>query len=466
MTEQQRTQLSTMLNDAIARVDPYRMLRERLELHGSRLTVRGVSGDTVIDLDAYRRIVVLGAGKAGAKMARALEDILGDRLESGVVAVKPGHQEELRTVRAIDAGHPMPDEGSVAAGKAVLELADAADRHTLCFVPISGGGSALLTAPLEAEIEGRPVTLTLEDLRRTTSALLESGATIHEINCIRKHLSAVKGGRLAERIAPARTVSLILSDVVGDDLDTIASGLTVPDRSSYQDAAALIGRYDLAERLPEPVRAVIEAGVAGTVPDTPDASHPAFARVENVLVGTNHAALSAAADTARRAGYNTVLLSSQLTGEARELAKTFVGIARDLNRFELLAPRPCCVIGGGETTVTIRGDGLGGRNQELALSFMHELDRSGRFAEDVAFLSASTDGNDGPTDATGAFASLGLLEEARRKGLSPARYLERNDAYRFFEQLDALHKIGTTGTNVCDLQILLVGEHSTDHSTA
>ena len=461
MTNEQRTHLSQMLSDAITRVDPYRMLCDRLKLDGSRLIVHGTAEDEEIDLEAYRRIIVLGAGKAGAKMAHALEDILGERLETGVVAVKPGHDEKLLKVQAIDAGHPMPDAGSIAAGDAILNLADTADEHTLCFVPISGGGSALVTAPLEAEIEGRRVALSLEDLRQTTSALLESGATIHEMNCIRKHLSAVKGGRLAERIAPARTVSLILSDVVGDDLDTIASGLTVPDRSSYQDAAALIARYGLEERLPEPVRAVIEAGAAGKLPDTPDASSAVFSRVSNVLVGTNHAALSAAAETARRIGYNTVLLSSQLTGEARELAKTFVGIARDLNRFELLAQRPCCVIGGGETTVTIRGDGLGGRNQELALSFMNELDRSGRFAENVAFLSASTDGNDGPTDATGAFASLELLEEARKKSLSPARYLDRNDAYRFFEQLNALHKIGTTGTNVCDLQILLVGDHST-----
>lgn len=462
MNQENRTHLTEILDAAIRRVDPYRMLHERLQLAGEQLVIRTDTEHERIDLTRFERVVVLGAGKAGAKMALAVEEILGKRLNAGVIAVKPGHGIELQTVRAIDAGHPVPDHGSIAAGRAVAELADGADERTLCLVLISGGGSALLTAPLEVSSGEMQISLTLNDLQQTTSALLECGATIHEVNCIRKHLSALKGGRLAEKLAPATTVSLILSDVVGDDLDAIASGLTAPDSTSYPDAMSIIDRYGIEAALPPPVREVLRAGIAGAIADTPSADSPVFGHVRNLLVGTNHAALMAAGEAAQRLGYHTVLLTSQLTGEARELAKVFVGIARDLNRFDLLGPRPCCVIGGGETTVTIRGSGLGGRNQELALSFVNELDRSGRDADGVAFLSASTDGNDGPTDATGAFASLGILEAARRRKLSPAEYLANNDAYHFFDELHALHKIGTTGTNVCDLQILLVQRETAD----
>ena len=461
MTQQQRRNLSDILDAAIARVDPYSMLHDCLQVENDHLLIRTDTDQERIDLRPFERVVVMGAGKAGAKMAIAVEEILGERISDGVIAVKPGHGITLQTVRAVDAGHPVPDEGSIAAGRAVTELAEAADAGTLCIVLISGGGSALLTAPLDVSIGAQRVRLTLDDLQRTTAALLQCGATIHEVNCIRKHLSALKGGRLAEKLAPARSVSLILSDVVGDDLDAIASGLTVPDGTTYHDAAAIIEHYDIGSALPENVREILRAGAAGEIADTPSADDSAFERVRNFLVGTNHAALIAARETAGRLGYNTVLLSSQLTGEARELAKTFAAVARDLNRFELLGPRPCCVIGGGETTVTIRGDGLGGRNQELALSFLNELHRNPRHAGGVAFLSASTDGNDGPTDATGAFASLGILEESRRRGLSPTAYLANNDSYHFFDALGGLHKIGTTGTNVCDLQILLVerGQH-------
>ncbi len=456
MTEEQRQRLAAILDAAIQRVNPYEMLVERLRLEDDELVVRSDEGERRFQLTDYDRILVLGAGKAGALMALAAETVLGERVADGVVAVKPGHGVKLARVRTVDAGHPVPDDGSLAAGKAVTELAESADEKTLCLVLISGGGSALLTAPLEASINGQQVALTLADLRETTSALLESGATIQEINCIRKHLSALKGGRLAEKLYPATTATLILSDVVGDDLDAIASGLTVPDSTSYHDALALVARYQLEARLPRRVLEVLEAGAAGTIADTPGADNQIFERVSNLLVGTNCTALAAAAEAARAFGYDTVVLSSQLTGEARELAKTFAGIARDLNRYELLARRPCCIIGGGETTVTIRGGGLGGRNQELALSYVNELDRNPRHAEGVAFLSASTDGNDGPTDATGAFASLGVLAAAREQQLAPADYLAANDAYHFFERLGALHKIGTTGTNVCDIQVLIV----------
>ncbi len=456
MTDEQRQRLASILDAAIQRVNPYEMLVERLRLEGDELVIRSDQEERSFRLRDYDRILVLGAGKAGALMAQATETVLGDRISAGVVAVKPGHGVKLSRVRAVDAGHPVPDDGSLEAGRAIAKLSESADEKTLSLVLISGGGSALLTAPLEASIDGRQVSLTLADLRETTSALLESGATIQEINCIRKHLSALKGGRLAEKLYPATTVTLILSDVVGDDLDAIASGLTVPDSTSYHDALALVARYQLAGRLPGRVREVLEAGAAGTIADTPGADDPIFERVSNVLVGTNSTALAAAAEAARAFGYDTVVLSSQLTGEARELAKVFAGIARDLNRYELLARRPCCIIGGGETTVTIRGSGLGGRNQELALSFINELDRNPRHAVGVAFLSASTDGNDGPTDATGAFASLGILAAAHEQQLSPVDYLTTNDAYHFFERLDALHKIGTTGTNVCDIQVLIV----------
>ncbi|MFW5738222.1 MAG: glycerate kinase type-2 family protein [Spirochaetota bacterium] len=458
MTGTQKQNLERIVGDALARVDPYEMIRSAVTLDGATLSIDTESVHDSVDLDAFDRIVVIGAGKAGAPMARALEELLGDRISSGAVSVKEGHVEKLSRVRLLEAGHPIPNDASVEAGRRILELADEADRTTLVITVISGGGSALLAAPLSAEVDGERIALTLGQLQQTTQALLDSGATIHEVNAVRKHLSAIKGGRLAEALAPAHSISLILSDVVGDDLDSIASGLTVPDGSTYGDAIGHVDRYGIRDRLPEDVLRILEAGAAGRLSETPASDNEAFRLVRNVLVGTNYQALLAAAESATSLGYETVLLTSRLTGEAREAAGFLASIIAEVRTHERPAAAPACILCGGETTVTIRGAGRGGRNQELALAMVNEMGRHPDLYAHTAFLSAATDGTDGPTDAAGAFASPEIARTAAEAGLDTTRFLAENDSFRFFDGVGELLRTGPTNTNVCDIQVALIDE--------
>lgn len=448
--------LESIFRAGLDRADPYRMLAEHVSLRGETLSIQFEGESRSIDLSQFRRIYVFGAGKASARMAQAVEAVLGERITAGVVAVKYGHTAPLSTVRLVEAAHPVPDANSLRAAAEISTLAHTFTAETLVINLISGGGSALFDGLQSYEDGGRTVQLTLADLQATTQALLACGAEIGEINCIRKHLSTVKGGRLARLLYPATSLNFILSDVIGDRLDAIASGLTVPDRTTFADAAAVIQKYGLAGRLPPAVAKLIELGAAGLAPETPKPGDPAFERCHNLLIGTLYHSLLAAQERARALGYHPLVLTSQLTGEAREVAKMLLGIARDVRKRGLLAPRPACLVAGGETTVTLRGSGLGGRNQEMALAFLAGLKDDPAGSQGIYFLSASTDGSDGPTDAAGAFASLELLGQAARQGLNPIPYLQNNDSYHFFEPLGALLKTGPTGTNVCDLQIILV----------
>jgi hydroxypyruvate reductase len=433
------------------RVDPLAMMERVLSMTGDTLRVTTETECHVYDLSRYRRIFVLGAGKASARMALGLEHILGDRITDGVVAVKEGYLERLSRIKLLEAAHPVPDERGVAAAKAVLAMARQAGPDDLVVVLVSGGGSAILAAPIE--LPGHH--LTLAHKQETTRALLACGATINEINCVRKKLSAIKGGRLAQAIAPAHCLGLLLSDVVGDDLDVIASGPTVPDPTTGADALEILSRRGVLDKVAPEALALLKDVAAGRAPDTPKAGDPAFATTRTVLVGTNFQALLAAKDKARELGYNTIVLTSHLTGEAREMANLFLGMARDIAEQGVPLARPACVIAGGETTVTLRGPGKGGRNQEMALAFLAGLARDAKSAEETVFLAASTDGSDGPTDATGAFASLAILRRGLQSGLDPARYLAENDAYHYFEAVDKLLKTGPTNTNVCDIKVLL-----------
>ncbi len=436
----------------LARVDPLAMMGRVLSLTGDTLRVTTETECHTYDLSRYRHIYVLGAGKASARMALGLERLLGGRITSGLVAVKEGYRETLSRIRLLEAAHPVPDARSAAAAREVLGLAAAAGRDDLVIVLVSGGASAILAAPLAAP--GQP--LTLADKQQTTRVLLACGATIQDINCVRKKLSAVKGGRLAAAIAPAACLGLLLSDVVGDDLDVIGSGPTVPDPTTGADALAVLSRYGVAETIAPQALAVLEGVAAGRLPDTPKPGDPVFADTRTVLVGTNFQALLAARDKAAGLGYATVVLTSHLTGEAREMARLFLGMARDIAEYGVPLPRPACVIAGGETTVTIRGTGKGGRNQEMALAYLAGLGRDPKNAEEAVFLAASTDGSDGPTDATGAFASLAILRQAAALRLSVDAYLADNDAYHYFEAVGRLLKTGPTNTNVCDIKVLLV----------
>lgn len=449
--EEARTSLQSIFEAGLAEANPQGMLRKRLRLRDGILTVHSDQGELSYDLDRYRRIWLLGVGKASARMALAAEEILGERIDGGLIVVKYGHTEGLTRSELREAGHPVPDDNSRRAADAYLSLAREADEETLIINLISGGGSSLLCSPWS----GYGIELSLEEKQTTTRSLLACGAEIQEINTLRKHLSRIKGGRLAEALFPADSLNLILSDVVGDRLDAIASGMTAPDPTSYRQALAVVERYGLRSSLPGRVLEILKRGADGEIPDTPEASAPAFSRTRNILIGTNHLALKAAAAKAAELGFNPVILSSQITGEAREAARFYLGIGADLLKHPGLASLPACVIGGGETTVTIRGEGRGGRNQEMALAFLDALKERPELHGRIAFLSGATDGNDGPTDAAGGIADAQALQTAASRELDLAAALGRNDSYPVLEACGALLKTGPTNTNVCDIQITL-----------
>lgn len=450
--------LKRIFEAGLDRVDPYRMIKDRATLSGTRLLISEDEHHHEVDLSDFERILILGAGKATAPMAKAMEEILGDRIHAGLIVVKYGHTVPLDIVETAEAGHPVPDENGVAAARRLVEMADRADEKTLVISLVSGGGSALLPLPLEGRFGRKTVSLTLDDKQRTTRALLACGADIQEINCIRKHLSGIKGGRLLARLAPAKSLNFILSDVVGDDLSSIASGITAADPTTYADALAVIRKYGIAGRIPQTVMQTLRWGAAGEIPETLKPGDPAEALAVNMLLGTNKSALNAAAKAAEALGYRPVRLTARVTGEARETARMLAAIAADAAAEGMLVRAPACILSGGEPVVTLRGDGKGGRNQELALAFLKEMARRPDVRERLFFLSGATDGNDGPTDAAGAFADAAVLDRAAAMGLDIDDHLNRNDAYPFFEKTGGLFKTGPTNTNVCDLHLILIAE--------
>jgi glycerate 2-kinase len=390
-----------------------------------------------MEFDRYRKVWVVGAGKASALMAAALENCLGSRIDGGCIAIKDGHGAAVSRIELRECSHPVPDERGVAAARKILQIAQAAHSDDLLLCCLSGGASALLPLPADG--------ITLEDKQETTRLLLACGASIHEINAVRKHLSAIKGGQLATAAYPAQVLSLILSDVIGNNLDVIGSGVTAPDSSTYSDAVAVLRKYDILNRVPPAVRARL---LDPKSPETPKCDNPAFERTRNLIVGSSDLALSAAAERAKQLGYNTMVLSSFLEGETRDVARVHAGIAKEIAVFGRPLARPACVISGGETTVTIRGEGKGGRNQEFVLAAA--IDIAGM--KDVCVLSGGTDGTDGPTDAAGAIGD----GETLSRGPDAMDYLARNDSYHYFDQLGDLIRTGPTGTNVMDVRILLV----------
>jgi hydroxypyruvate reductase len=400
--------------------------------------------DQRFDLEKYERILIVGAGKAVAPMAKALEDLLDERITKGVIVVKEGHGLPLKQVKICEGGHPVPDEGGVRGTEEILSVAEEAGEKDLVICLISGGGSALLIAP--------PKGISLKDKQEATKLLLACGATIHELNTIRKHLSRSKGGRLAQAAYPATVISLILSDVVGDDLDVIGSGPTVPDSSTFQETEQILKRYGIWDQLAVSIRDHIQKGVRGEIEDTPKFEAAAFQRCSSVMVGTNLQAMLAASKEAERLGYRPLILSTKVEGEAREVAKVHAAIAKEILSSRNPISAPACILFGGETTVTLQGDGKGGRNQEYALASALALGGQ----DNVVVLSGGTDGTDGPTDAAGAIADGATVARARHKGIDPGEYLRRNDSYNFFKQLDDLVITGPTRTNVMDIYMLLI----------
>lgn len=397
------------------------------------------------DLRAGGRVIVVGAGKAGAPMAEAAVEALGDAVAAGAVIVKEGHLgasgARVGPVELFEAAHPVPDGRGAAAAARLAALLDGATEDDLVLSLISGGGSALLTSPAQG--------LTLEDIRATTALLLRCGATINEINALRKHCTRLGGGGLARLAAPARAVSLIVSDVVGSPLDTIASGPTAPDTTTFEDAWLVVERYELRGRLPANVVEHLRRGRAGEVPETPKPDDALWARVDNHVIASNRTAAEAAVGAARERGFHAALLTTFLEGEAREVGRVAAAVGREM-RARAAAEGPLLCVLGGETTVTLRGEGAGGRNQELALGAVAPL----AGVEGVLLAALATDGGDGPTDAAGAVVTGETLARASALGYGPDDFLRRNDAYNFFEPLGALLKPGPTLTNVNDLLLI------------
>ncbi len=435
-----RSVYAEVLREALAAVDPYQCVRQVLQRSGARIR----AGGAMVNLEHVAHVWVLGFGKAAAVMAQAVEDVLDDYVDGGIVVVKDGYAVPTRRVQVMEAGHPVPDERSVQGAQAVLALAQKAQEDDLVLVVISGGGSALLTLPAEG--------VTLEDIRTTTEVLLRAGATINELNAVRKHLSAVKGGQLARALAPARVIGLVLSDVIGNPLDVIASGPLSPDPTTFADAWAVLEKYRVLDKVPPRVREHLQAGMAGAVRETPKPGDPVFDRVHMVIVGDNAHAATAAARAAANRGYRALILTTFLEGEAREVAKAVAALGKEVVRHRRPVPPPACLILGGETTVTVRGGGKGGRNQELALSAALTLEGW----PDITVIALGTDGTDGPTDAAGGMVDGGTVQRARDAGLDPLRHLQNNDAYPVLAATHDLIRTGPTRTNVNDLVLVFV----------
>ncbi len=426
---------------ALAAVEPGAAVRRHLQLRDGLLTV----GEREYDLASIERIWVVGGGKATTAMVAALAQILGPRLYGGLVVTKTGYRDpnlDTGPVEVIEAGHPVPDDAGVQGARRMVELLCAVTGRDLVLAVISGGGSALLTLPAAG--------LDLSDLQRVTHLLLRAGATIVELNTVRKHLSQLKGGGLVRLAGGAQVVSLILSDVVGDPLDVIASGPTAPDPTTFADAIAVLERYGLVERVPRAVRGHLRAGAQGELAETPEVGDVLFDRVHNLIIGSNRMAAEGALREARARGFNAMLLSTFVEGEAREVARVAAALAKELIHHDRPVPRPACLVWGGETTVTVRGWGKGGRNQELALAAALSMEG----LPGVLLVALGTDGTDGPTDAAGAVATGETVARAQGLGLDPYVHLANNDAYPFFDALGDLIRTGPTGTNVNDLLLL------------
>ncbi len=421
-------------------VYPDRIIKSRVILENTFLKVE----DSVFRLNEFKKIIVIGAGKASAAMAKALEDILGARISDGLIIVKYGHGEKLRHIRVKEANHPLPDENGLRAAEEIIRIIADTDEETLVIGLFSGGGSALLSLPVSD--------ITLEEKIATTEALLKCGASIEEINTIRKHLSQVKGGRLMEKAYPSPFLALILSDVVGDKLDVIASGPTVADPTTFGDCLKIIEKYSLQNQIPSTVIRFLEKGKLGINPETPKTGDKIFEKAYNHIIGNNFLALKAAKKEARKRGYNTLILSSLIEGDTGECARFHSAIAREIVRSGNPISRPACILSGGETTVVVKGNGKGGRNQEFAL--VAALEISG--LDSVCILSGGTDGTDGPTDAAGAFVNGDTVSRGLSLNMDATAYLENNDSYNYFKKLGDLIITGPTKTNVMDLRIILV----------
>lgn len=430
-----------MINQALAAVDPYHLLISQMQLENSKLSIQ----DHRFNLNVYHNIYLLGFGKAVAPMALAMEELLGDRLTRGAIIVKYGHGLPLKKTQVFEAGHPLPDENTLTASAKLLEIAEQAGLNDLVLVLISGGGSSLF--------EALPCGITLSDLTEMNRLLLASGATIAEINTVRKQISLVKGGRFAQRIAPAQTLALILSDVIGDAPESIASGPTSVDAGVSTDAWRIIEKYQLADRKPSAISGFLQPRGKNHSLANFAAKNNSFEKVTNIIIGNNRAALNKLAEQSRQNARQTLILTDRLCGDVQDIAPMLALIIKSALHSGLPLASPGCIILGGEPTVTVKGGGKGGRNQELVLRVLRGLSD---VQKPFFFCSVGSDGTDGQTTAAGAWIDHRTLTKAQRLGLEIDQFLQSNDSWHFFYQLDQLIITGPTRTNVMDIMFCLI----------
>jgi len=437
---------------AVEAADPYKGVQNAVSVEGDDIVIAGERYYS----DRYTRVIVVGAGKASARMGQGIEDILGDRISEGWINTKDGHAVPLKRINVHECGHPVPDMRGIEGTRHIINLLStaskrsedesAAGENTLVICLLSGGGSALMPAPAD--------NITLFEKQEVTSLLLNAGAAIEELNAVRKHLSVLKGGGMARIASPAKLCVLILSDVIGDRLDTIASGPAVVDRSTFADCVEICTRYKVFDILPPSVRERFLGGVRGEIHETSKPGDAYLAAVQNILIGNNRMSVESARKKASDMGFNTLVLTTVLEGEAAEIGTVFASIASEVKESGNPVCEPACIIAGGESTVTVKGDGKGGRNQEMVLSAARSL----AGMSDVAFLSGGTDGTDGPTDAAGGVVDGETYSVGKKIGLDIHGYLERNDSYNYLKNVGGLLMTGPTGTNVMDIQIILAGK--------
>jgi len=438
----ERSFVLSLISAALKAINPALALRRHLTVDGDIL----IAGQTHYDLSSFEHIYVVGAGKAGAPMAEALEELLGSRITAGQVNIRYGNSGRTDRITLFPAGHPLPDDNSKKGTENILSILEKSTERDLVICLLSGGASALLTKPEEG--------ISLDEMAETTDALLRCGATIQEINTIRKHIDTVKGGKLTRKASPSPMLSLILSDVVGpaDPLPFIASGPTYPDSSSFKDALKVISRYHLAGKIPESVRRHLTTGSEGQLPENPSIGDPIFSGVQNIIIGSCRAAAEAALHEASKHGVNCLLLTASLQGEAREAAAFLVALAREIGQSGNPVNKPALLVAAGETTVHVRGKGLGGRNQELALAAAIHLGE----LEGAIVASLATDGSDGPTDAAGAIVDCETYQRGSQLGLDAYGFLDNNDSYHYLKKTCDLIITGATDSNVNDLHMVYV----------
>lgn len=436
--EEIRTSLKQLLLAGLDAADPESAIQRATRIKNKNLRV----GTRQYDLTRFARVVCIGAGKASGVMAAALERQFGSRLEGGLVVVNDGHGPKTKRIRLLEARHPVPDHRSEKAAQRIVRLLESLTNRDLVLMVLSGGASSLLAAPAAG--------LTLKDKQRTTDLLLRSGATIQEINTVRKHVSGIKGGQLA-RVTTATVVTLVLSDVVGDDLSTIGSGPMAPDTSTFLDAKKVLAKYTIWNRIPLAVQQRLDDGVQGRVPDTPKPGEALFSRIQHHVIGNNQAAVERVAKQAKALGFRSLLLTTTLSGEARDIGKFFGDIAKEIHVSGNPLRSPACLLAGGELTVTVKGNGIGGRAQEFALAAASSI----AGLPHVFVVGVGTDGTDGPTDVAGAIVDGHSISRAQKKGMSHEAALRKNNSYRFFDRAGGHVVTGPTGTNVNDLYMIL-----------